>query len=44
MSVALWLTKAERSLKTANLTLADDDADAACNRAYYAMFKAADGW
>ncbi len=41
MSVVLWLAKAERSLKTAGIALADGDADAACNRAYYAMFNAA---
>jgi uncharacterized protein (UPF0332 family) len=41
MSAAQWLSKAERSLKTASLVLADGDADAACNRAYYAMFNAA---
>jgi uncharacterized protein (UPF0332 family) len=41
VSAALWLAKAERSLKTASLVLADGDADGACNRAYYAMFNAA---
>jgi uncharacterized protein (UPF0332 family) len=41
MTVALWLAKAERSLKTAGLALTDGDSDAACNRAYYAMFNAA---
>jgi HEPN domain len=37
----LWLTKADRCLKTAELALADADPDSACNRAYYAMFNAA---
>jgi uncharacterized protein (UPF0332 family) len=41
MTVALWLAKAERSLRTAGLALTDGDADATCNRAYYAMFNAA---
>jgi uncharacterized protein (UPF0332 family) len=35
------MRKAERALKTARLLLKSDDADGACNRAYYAMFDAA---
>lgn len=41
MNVEMWLEKAERSLKTAKLVLADGDPDSACNRAYYCMFNAA---
>ena len=33
--------KAERALASARLLLADEDADGACNRAYFAMFEAA---
>lgn len=40
MIAAEWLDRAERSLKSARVLL-DDDADSACNRAYYAMFYAA---
>jgi len=36
-----YMRKAERALKTARLLLKSDDADGACNRAYYAMFDAA---
>jgi uncharacterized protein (UPF0332 family) len=36
-----YMRKAERALKTARLLLKADDADGACNRAYYAMFDAA---
>ena len=35
------MDKAERSLKSAKILLAEDDAHGACNRAYYAMFDAA---
>src|SRR5579863_6412185 len=35
------MRKAERALKTARLLVKADDADGACNRAYYAMFDAA---
>ena len=41
MNIDRRLEKAERCLKTAALASADDDHDAACNRAYYAMFNAA---
>ena len=41
MNAEIWLTKGERSLKTAVLALADGDPDSACNRAYYSMFNAA---
>ena len=41
MSPDIWLAKAERNLKTAQLILADGDPDSACNRAYYCMFHAA---
>jgi uncharacterized protein (UPF0332 family) len=36
-----YMQKAERALKAARLLLKADDADGACNRAYYAMFDAA---
>jgi len=35
------LAKAERALASARLLLQDGDPDGACNRAYYAMFDAA---
>ena len=35
------IAKAERALASARLLLDDGDADGACNRAYYAMFDAA---
>lgn len=38
--VASLMKRASRSLKTARLILVDGDADAACSRAYYAMFYA----
>ena len=36
-----YLTKAEKALSTAHLLVQAQDADGACNRAYYAMFDAA---
>ena len=36
-----YIGKAERALATAHLTLRANDADGACDRAYYAMFNAA---
>ena len=38
---ANYLRKAQRTLKTAQSLLAQDDTEGACNRAYYAMFDAA---
>ena len=38
---ASYLRKAQRTLQTARLLLAQADAEGACNRAYYAMFDAA---
>jgi uncharacterized protein (UPF0332 family) len=35
------ITKAEKALSTAHLLVQAQDADGACNRAYYAMFDAA---
>lgn len=40
-SLQTYLRKAERALSAARLLLHADDADGACNRAYYAMFDAA---
>lgn len=40
MNAADWLTRAQRSLGSARLLL-ETDPDAACSRAYYAMFYAA---
>lgn len=36
-----YIAKAEKALSTARLLLQAEDADGACNRAYYAMFDAA---
>lgn len=36
-----WLTKARRALASARVLLTSDDAEGACNRAYYAMHDAA---
>ncbi len=36
-----YISKAERALATARLTLQAHDGDGACDRAYYAMFNAA---
>jgi uncharacterized protein (UPF0332 family) len=41
MSHDIWLEKAVQSLRTAEANLAACDSDAACNRAYYAMYYAA---
>lgn len=41
MSPDEYLAKARRALASARLLLADGDLDGACNRAYYAMFDAA---
>ena len=41
MTVDVWLERADRSLRTAALVLEDDDPNAACSEAYYAMFHAA---
>ena len=41
MTVDPWLEKASRSLRSAIIILEDGDHDAACSRAYYAMFNAA---
>ena len=41
MNAQELMTKARRALASAEKLLADDDADGACNRAYYAMFDAA---
>ena len=41
MNAQELMTKAHRALASAEKLLADDDADGACNRAYYAMFDAA---
>ncbi len=40
-SANLYLEKTERALSGARLLLANNDAEGACNRAYYAMFDAA---
>lgn len=40
-SAGLYIEKAERALSGARLLLASGDAEGACNRAYYAMFDAA---
>ncbi|HYZ48090.1 MAG TPA: HEPN domain-containing protein, partial [Sphingomonas sp.] len=40
MKPELWIAQAERSLETAQLVLGTDP-NAACSRAYYAMFYAA---
>lgn len=40
MNIDAQLQKARRCLRTSALALADDDPEAACNRAYYAMFNA----
>jgi uncharacterized protein (UPF0332 family) len=36
-----YMSKAERTLRAARSMLRDQDAEGACNRAYYAMFNAA---
>ena len=41
MSVRAFMAKAERSLASAILLLANGDPDGACSRGYYAMFDAA---
>jgi len=41
MTVSDYMGKADRALAAAKLLLANDDAEGACNRAYYAMFDAA---
>lgn len=41
VSSAAYMRKAEGALGAARLLLTADDADGACNRAYYAMFEAA---
>lgn len=41
MTPEKFFAKAQRSLKTSKAMLVDGDPDAACNRAYYAMFNAA---
>ena len=41
MSHIVWLKKAVQSLKTAKANLTIGDPDAACNRAYYAIYYAA---
>ena len=38
-----YMEKAARALSSARLLLADNDVEGACNRAYYAMFDAAQG-
>jgi uncharacterized protein (UPF0332 family) len=41
MTPAAYMRKAEQALSSARQLLATGDADGACNRAYYAMFDAA---
>lgn len=41
MTPAAYMRKSEQALSSARQLLAMDDADGACNRAYYAMFDAA---
>lgn len=43
MTPERYLAKADRALDSAWLLLADGDLEGACNRAYYAMFDAAQG-
>ncbi|NEX18189.1 MAG: DNA-binding protein [Halochromatium sp.] len=43
MTPKRYLAKADRALESACLLLADGDIEGACNRAYYAMFDAAQG-
>jgi uncharacterized protein (UPF0332 family) len=40
MSHTGWLQMVNRALASAQIPLADNDTDGACNRAYYAMFDA----
>jgi len=41
MTASDYMGKADRALSAAQLLLASGDTEAACNRAYYAMFDAA---
>ncbi|MGY6216601.1 HEPN domain-containing protein [Methylolobus aquaticus] len=41
MTPEQYLSKANRALASARLLLSDGDIEGACNRAYYAMFDAA---
>jgi uncharacterized protein (UPF0332 family) len=41
MTAQVWMEKANRNLKSAELLLTNEDPEAACNRAYYAIFNAA---